>query len=60
MKIVLITEKYPYGQREQFLDAEIQYCKENNINIDIIPQNVNISSEDHRQLPENVSLKLIG
>lgn len=60
MKIVLITEKYPYGQREQFLDAELQYCKENNINIDIIPQNVNFSWENHRQLPENVSLKLIG
>ena len=59
MKVVLITEKYPFGQREQFLDAEITYCKNNHIELDIIPQDGD-KSDGCRELPSNVSLLSIG
>lgn len=60
MKIVLISEKYPFGQREQFLDAEIAYCKNNKIDLDIIPQDNDRPNGGHRKLPDNVSLLSIG
>ncbi len=60
MKIILISEKYPYGLREQFIDAEMAYCMEHHIELDIIPQDANPLTETRRELPSNVSLKSIG
>ena len=50
-RIVLITKQYPYSNREQFLDAELAYCGENNIPIDIVCAFVGDGEGGHRELP---------
>lgn len=53
-QIVLITKQYPYSNREQFLDAELAYCSEKGIKIDIVSAFVSKKETRCRPLPEGI------
>lgn len=56
-KIILLTKQYPYGNREQFIDAELRYCSENNIEIDIVSTFTDVAGMSLRSLPDHIILK---
>lgn len=56
-KIVLLTKQYPFGNREQFLDSELKFCDENNIDIDLISTCCNENEKNIRDLPSKIHLR---
>lgn len=58
-KIVLLTSRYPYGNKETFIDPEIWFVK-NIARLDIIPTNEDINKMSLRLIPNEVNvIKLI-
>lgn len=52
-KIILLTNRYPFGDKETFIDPELRYAKDI-AQIDIVPTNGDIKNLQLRSLPNGV------
>ncbi len=53
--VLILSSQYPFGTGETYLEAELEIAKEES-NIFIMPIGVFVENDNHRLLPENVTL----